>query len=242
MTEAEWLACTDPTPMLKELRGKASERKLRLFAVACCCRHGSGITDEMYQRATDVVERYADGLATEEELAEVHWQHEEQPHTFDPVDFFTNVAAWTLTWHRGIARHPDWNPDRTRVEDFLAMRIVESAVNLVASLKYGEDFRPFVESTRATEGIAQAALLHDIFGPLPFRPVAIVPTWLTWNHGTIPALARRIYENRSFEHMTILADALEVAGCTKADILDHCRRPGEHVRGCWVVDLILGKS
>jgi hypothetical protein len=55
-------------------------------------------------------------------------------------------------------------------------------------------------------------------------------------------IARAIYDGRAFERMPILADALEDAGCGDADILRHCREPGEHVRGCWVVDLLLGKS
>jgi hypothetical protein len=88
--------------------------------------------------------------------------------------------------------------------------------------------------------VAQAALLRDIFGPLPFRPVAIDPRWLTWNYGTVPAVARRIYEERAFHDLPIVADALEDAGCTDADLRSHCRSCGPHVRGCWVVDLLLG--
>ncbi len=97
------------------------------------------------------------------------------------------------------------------------------------------------------EGVArhrryQADVLRDIIGPLPFRPVALNLCWPSWNHGTVPALARRIYDERAFHDLPILADALEDAGCTDEDILMHCRQPGEHVRGCWVVDLLLGKE
>ena len=83
-------------------------------------------------------------------------------------------------------------------------------------------------------------LLRDIFGPLPFRPVAVAPDWLQWNHGTVPAVARHVYEDRAFHDLPILADALEDAGCTDSDILGHCRGAGPHVRGCWVADLLLG--
>src|SRR4051812_38842799 len=72
--------------------------------------------------------------------------------------------------------------------------------------------------------------------------VAADPAWLTWNHGTVPAIARHVYDDRAFHDLPILADALEDAGCTNADLLAHCRGGGEHVRGCWVVDLLLGKS
>jgi hypothetical protein len=84
-------------------------------------------------------------------------------------------------------------------------------------------------------------LLRDIFGN-PFRPITLNPAWLTWNHATVPAMAQRIYDERTFHDLPILADALQDAGCTDPDILAHCRSGGEHVRGCWVVDLILGKS
>ena len=91
------------------------------------------------------------------------------------------------------------------------------------------------------ERVVQSALLRDIFGN-PFRTVAVDPKWLTWNGGTVPAIARRIYDQRRFEDMPILADALEDAGCDNQDILTHCRQSGDHVRGCWVVALLLGND
>jgi hypothetical protein len=91
-------------------------------------------------------------------------------------------------------------------------------------------------------------LLHEVFGN-PFAPIGVEPSWLTWNAGTVPELATGIYEERSplddaftSERLAALADALEEAGCQDARILAHCRGPGPHVRGCWVVDLILGKE
>ena len=112
----------------------------------------------------------------------------------------------------------------------------------------------------------KAALLRDLFGN-PWRPVMLPPArcyycdwlsqlyhdcpnchrknnhpWLAWNDGTVLLLARRMYDSRDFMAMPVLADALEEAGCQDEDILRHCRQPGAHVRGCWVVGLILGKS
>ena len=84
-------------------------------------------------------------------------------------------------------------------------------------------------------------LLREVFGN-PFGPLTIDPLWLAWNGGTVTTLAQSIYDDRAFDRLPIMADALEEAGCTNADILAHCRQPGEHVRGCWVVDLILGKE
>jgi hypothetical protein len=173
MTEAEWLACTDPGPMLDYLRGKASDRKWRLFQVAGCRRVWNRLTDE--QRWTvEAAERYADGQATPEES--VYYR------------------AWTNVL-------PGWS----------------------------------------VEHRAWPNLLRDIFGN-PFRPIALTPAWLTWHDGLLVSMARRMYDSRDFSDMPVLADALEEAGCDHADILAHCRQPGEHVRGCWVVDAILGKS
>lgn len=85
----------------------------------------------------------------------------------------------------------------------------------------------------------QAALLREAFGPTHFRPVAVEPEWLT---STVVALAEGIRADRAFYRLPILADALQDAGCDNADILDHCRSDGPHVRGCWVVDAVLGKE
>jgi hypothetical protein len=87
--------------------------------------------------------------------------------------------------------------------------------------------------------LAQVRLLHDIFGPLPFRDTAVQPSWLT---SDVLALARGIYEEKAFDRMPFLADALQDAGCDNDEMLNHCRAEGwEHVRGCWVIDLLLGR-
>jgi hypothetical protein len=81
-------------------------------------------------------------------------------------------------------------------------------------------------------------LLHCFFGN-PFRPAAFSPEWRT---DAALSFARQMDESREFSAMPILADALQDAGCDRVDILDHCRGLGLHVRGCWVVDLVLGKG
>jgi hypothetical protein len=82
------------------------------------------------------------------------------------------------------------------------------------------------------------SMIYEVFGN-PFRPVILNPAWLT---PTATKLAQTIYKDRAFDCLPILADALEDAGCDNADILRHCRGPGAHVRGCWVIDLLLGKE
>ena len=80
--------------------------------------------------------------------------------------------------------------------------------------------------------------MRCIFGN-PFRPVTFDPIWRT---ATVTSLAQAIYDERAFDRLPILADALEDAGCTCAEMLEHCRQPSQHARGCWVVDLLLGKD
>jgi hypothetical protein len=102
---------------------------------------------------------------------------------------------------------------------------------------------PDFKSTWADKKLPESwrSLIHDVFGDF-FRPAAINPAWLAWNDTTAQKIAQAIYDERAFDLMPILADALEEAGCTDANILHHCRQPAEHVRGCWVIDLVLGKA
>jgi hypothetical protein len=81
-------------------------------------------------------------------------------------------------------------------------------------------------------------LLRDVFGN-PFRPVSVDPRWLT---STVVTLAEGIYQERAFDRLPILADALQDAGCEDTELLGHCRGPGPHARGCWVVDLLTGRE
>src|SRR5262249_36972728 len=103
---------------------------------------------------------------------------------------------------------------------------------------------PFSEwaapSEKSTHGPAKlsprAALLRDIFRVPSPRPVTFE---VAWKPSVVVGLAQAIYDERAFDRMPILADALQDAGCEDADILGHCRSSGLHVRGCWVVDLVL---
>jgi hypothetical protein len=95
--------------------------------------------------------------------------------------------------------------------------------------------------TRALAAVADSRLAREIFGN-PFRPVVIDPSWLAWNHGALVKMAQAIYDERAFHRLPVLADALEDAGCTTYYLLEHCRQRGFHARGCWVVDLLLGKA
>lgn len=95
---------------------------------------------------------------------------------------------------------------------------------------------------RRAESPFLSALLRDIFGN-PFRPSPPLPSAaLAWSDGTVRRIAEGIYEERAFDRLPILADALLDAGCDNEELIAHCRSDGPHVRGCWALDLILGKS
>ena len=85
----------------------------------------------------------------------------------------------------------------------------------------------------------QCEFVRDVFGYMPFRSVTLNPAWLT---STVQYLSAAIYEERAFDRLPIMADALEEAGCTSDEILRHCRQGGEHVRGCWVIDLVTDRK
>lgn len=206
MSEAEWLACTKPHEMVSFLRGKASERKLRLFACASCRRLWHLLTDERSRRGVEVAELYADNLATAEQLHDV-------------------------------AIEADAGADDTHGE---GADVADTAADLTSSNTW-EGTHAAATMDYPTERPHQSNLLRDLIGN-PFRPVLVDPSWLAWSDGTVVKLAQGIYDDRAFDRLLVLADALEEAGCTNADILAHCRQPEEHVRGCWVVALLLGKE
>jgi hypothetical protein len=224
MTEQQWLTCNDPTPMLEFLRGKASDRKLRLFACACCRSVWHLLLDNSSRRAVEVAERFADGATTDEELNEARenaWE-------------FTDYGVVNL-----IEQFPKLDSDALNAGDAPAW--AAEMPDRVLSEKHFPPLRASIAAQRAlgsSEGKAQTHMLRDVFGNL-FRPVAFNPAWLT---PKVVALAQQVYDDRAFDRLPNLVDVLEQAGCHNAEILGHCRGPGPHVRGCWVVDLLLGKG
>jgi hypothetical protein len=89
------------------------------------------------------------------------------------------------------------------------------------------------------ESLDAVDLLREIFGN-PFRTVTVNPAWLAADGGAVAKRARAVYDQHRFDDMPLVADVLARVGCTDADILSHCRTPGVHVRGCWVLDVLLG--
>jgi hypothetical protein len=215
MSEAEWLKCDDPQVMLSFLQetGRAGDRKLRLFGLACCRRIWTWLTSDLSRQAVEAAEQFADEDMTRLRLLKKikvlkAWDSAGADYRAllsDPGRFALDFSAWAAT--------------RTRDPN-----------------------------EQSAERAAQAVLLRDIFGN-PFRPrPPLAPSVQTRD---IVALAQRAYDDRKLPEGTLdaalcptVGDALEPAGCTDAELLGHLRSNGEavHVRGCWAVDMLLGKA
>jgi hypothetical protein len=229
MTEAEWLACTDPAPVLGFLRGKASDRKLRLFACACCRHIWQYMPDERGRNAVEVAERLADSMATNAERRAAA------------------LAAGAVDLGRGgaascaVAVSAMHAAERASAN---AAYIFGSATSTEPYRRRGANnpaYQPAFTRASNKERVAQILLVREVFGNL-FHPVVADPVWLAWNGGTVVKLAQAIYSERAFDRLPVLADALEEAGAHNTEILAHCRGLGPHVLGCWCLDLLLGKT
>jgi hypothetical protein len=239
MTEAEWLTSSDLEAMLVFLQGKTSNRKLRLLGVACCHRIWQLLTDVRSRNAVNLCKLYASGLTTKGALAAAQAKAAE-------VASRLVVSALSLEQNRVLAAAQ-------------AARCVARPTDRPSGL--ATEIRKVVHSTWSAESIGQAyqklrevfahrsRLIRCIFGN-PFRASApLPPAVLAWSDRTIPRIAEGIYEDRKMPEGTldngrlaILADALLDAGCEDEHLIAHCRQPGPHVRGCWAIDLILGKG
>ncbi len=228
MTEDEWLVCGAPEPLLDYLATGGSQRKFRLYAVACCRSIWHLLEGEPARCAVEVSERFADGNATNSErraaaLLSAEGQH--GTHYWAEAAAAGAVGTLQPRLLRLVLQHATHG-----VGDAVAPRVPGQALTADQSAVRAQ-------MTRA-ECANQAVLLRDIFGN-PFRPVAFSTNWRT---DTAVTLAAQMYELRDFSAMPILADALQDAGCGNENILAHCRGPGSHVRGCWVVDLLTGRK
>jgi hypothetical protein len=272
VTEAEWLACIEPGKLLGFLVGKASDRKLRLFAVACCRR----IWDLMpkgSRKAVQAAKKYAEGTIDLEELRRASrratntfrnhrrgsWTRIDQSiaamaayAALRTTGEGPDVASMAAEFAAGVfgAVEIEKHGDGRHVsvigvgEAGLWLRYWRKADGEKAKAKerqWESRLRQGNEDAWWMERRKQTELIRCLFGN-PFNSRSLDNVWLMWNCGTVPKLTQAIYDDRRFSDLPILADALEEASCTDADVLSHCRSEGPHVRGCWVIDLLLGKD
>jgi hypothetical protein len=233
-TETAWLQCDNLALVmhggLKALSEQSvtplSDRKLRHLMVAnvesILRRYDNTPTREVIQ----TMERFAEGRMTCAKLEKVLVAHAEDCTAFDVFGFPWSSADLREMSHRAVESSFHW-----------VLHVFSPSSGLANMHKEKRD-DPRLQSAQKM----LIAILRDVLGN-PFRePLDLSPAVIGWNDGALRKLAQTIYDERAFNRMPVLADALEDASCNNADILNHCRQPGEHVRGCWVVDLLLGKE
>jgi hypothetical protein len=251
MNEREWLACTSPECMLQAICGtqwlrgfsslflprrekirrkKIRQRKLRLCLCACFRLHWECVRVQV-GRAVEVAEQYADGLATKKQLRAARRAAEAEV-----VGEMGKEGWWTR--HNNAMVRSDWDTDPF---------ITAAAMAAAETITYEDVLRGLFNGMSGQLNQA-TRLLRDLFGN-PFRPVTLDPTWLTWGDRTVVRLVQAAHQERELPsghldraRLAVLADALEEAGVTDPDLLDHLRGPGPHVHGCYVLDLILGRQ
>jgi hypothetical protein len=242
MTEAEWTSCNNPEPMLDFLRGKVSDRKLRLFACACCRRIWHLLSDERSRKAIEFMERQVDRCPDTVALAHAKNEAHAAAGGLDHRRVATVPARWgamAKSWAAGAASNVlqeslVWGyANASEIAAWTAASASAVAVKFFARTQRAAG-RPAAKRERSV----QCCLLRDIIGN-PFQSATIDSRFLASN---VVSLARHIYEDRAFHDMPTLADTLEASGCFDHDILNHCREGQPHVLGCWVLDTILGQG
>jgi hypothetical protein len=230
MDEREWMSCTDPGTMLAFAGDTVSERKLRLFGCACVRGVWRDLPDDVLRRAIETCERFVDGLAAAEALETAK---ELADRTYQGTgDIIADHSAIAVT---ALCERKPWFPIGGGASAGIAAVAAEAG---------------FDEETPWHVAWAQAQQTHcELLREIVGNPFCLSSRQIAWLTPSVIALAKTTYENRTFPAGTldpaclaVLADALEDAGCTDTDMLGHLRGPGPHVRGCWAVDLLLGKK
>jgi hypothetical protein len=227
MDDARWLTCTNPWEMFEFVERRASGRKLRLFGAACCRRGWHLSSDAQHRNAIVAIECVANGTLTETEFQRVFQPVVRLWSKISPFDGQTSFDRMTAA-----TRHLDGRGAPKYAARFVAMGL--------AALSGVRD-SPSWDAALQAEKAVQCSLLRDIIGS-PFAPFEFDPAWLRGDGAVGVGLARHIEASRCFDDLPLLADALERTGCTDRTVLDHCRGPGPHVLGCWVVDALLGRE
>jgi hypothetical protein len=258
MTEAEWLSCEEPGKMLEFLHRRTNARKVRLFAVACCRRLWN-LLDDRSRNGVEAAEQYADMQINPERFQAslvaatdawddaatlAHQIMDERGSGDDRANAAIHAADAA---YRAMSMWSDANKLSLSGDDQILEYIISRMIEASFLEKASEVDRGLCTDHdlwaghQISEWKVLGSIIHDLVGN-PFHLTRIASEWLSWNDGTVVKLAQSIYDARAFDRLPILADALEDAHCANADILAHCRQPGLHVRGCWVIDLLTEKE
>lgn len=250
MNESQWLTVNELRPMVEFLRDKAGVRKQRLFAIACCRSVWHDLTDEE-RRYVESAEQYVEGNNLHDA------QHIAAPFTGD------HLSHWKRCYekYKYLERTHDCDPDyKQEIEDSwdassLASRAFHRSImvrattrsNALVEVSTTYRWEPYTEAGLAVEAAPiiyndlienPCDLLREIFGN-PFRSLQFdeLP-----KESVAIKIAREIYVNRDFDRMQMLADVLENSDFSTSEMVAHCRNDREHVRGCWVIDALIGRS
>jgi hypothetical protein len=235
MNETDWLTSDDPQAMLEHLkrtrriqRTSGGQRKLRLYLCASFRQLWDYLPDPRTRAVIELAEELADAPINAERINEV----EEAA-----------LEACLLPYQRIIYTQESEHFSITYLPTLVHLTLAPELWRATASA--ARQFDQLAIGNPAVAALAtpavRACLIREMIGN-PFSPVVPDVSWLEWHDGLVWKIARTIYNEYRFEDLPILADALEDAGCTEGDLLDHCRSGGIHARGCWAVDLLLGKG
>jgi hypothetical protein len=241
VTEQEWLNATSPSKVMCLLLGKVSNRKAGLFNLVCTRDLAHLWSHPILERRVRLFETGLEGGASSEsellECSEIIGDLASESSNYaqdrfaqlSPVSH--QIVTEAVTRYVAIALVDNIE---CALDDAVTWDWIPNLVHTTNPTTLGH----LVDNTLYELYCRNLPLLRCIFGN-PFRPVTLDRNWLT---STVTDLARGIYADRAFDRLPILADALQDAGCDNDDILTHCRGEGPHARGCWVVDLVLGKA
>jgi hypothetical protein len=240
-----WLECRDPRPLLQHLLAGATGRKKRLLLAGCVRRLGDLVPAGPLLNALVTSEEFADGLVGTARVAKA--QREAQRHAGERHAARVGASvsraplAETAATLAHAAAHAVANALNPAAPSVGVFAVAQAAAKKALADK-GERV-PFDLPASHLQVVVELAglcdIIRDVFGN-PYRRVAFQRSWLTAHNGVAVTLARAVYEDRAFDRMPILADALEDGGCDSADLLTHLRGAADHVRGCWALDLVLG--
>jgi len=243
MTESDWVNCHRLDRLLDWLPFRLDERRWRLLACGICRQFERFAGDADLHALLGVAESFADGQRTARQLAAAN-RKAARP----AGDLVRAALGTTAAWE--TATDP-------AVRQELAGRVLRDGTRAAAGYLIGIAAQPLIRPffdppqgqgpevallARFAKVLLEdhAAVVHDLVGN-PFRRGPITPDVLAWRNGFVAHLARDLYDGDRWDEVPVLGDALEDAGCTDRTVLEHCHGKGPHVRGCWVVDRLLGR-
>ena len=242
MTESDWLTSTDFSEHARFAAERISARRQRLLAVAFCRAVGHLIDHPDLTEALATIERYADGRRDTSDVEQARQRCREI--AMEAYETYARQVDGGASGGRGSLQHElAWAVAYAATRPLPLVEVGTHAATVAVQARIGLAFLLPVPSADVYDASAEQArvmrsVVWEVVGN-PFRPVVDFTPWRT---DTAVSLARTIYDSREFTALPILADALQDAGCDNDDVLTHCREPGAHVRGCWVLDGVLGKE